>query len=112
MAAGDVNPKRVGGPTVLGTSTTTIVSAVPTSHQYTIKQVAITNTTGTDRWFTLAIGTAATAANCLIFRLPITAYDTIIWDTALVLEATETLQGLCDSASSVNVTATGWDKEL
>lgn len=112
MASGDVNPKRLGGPTVLGTTTTTIISAVATGRQQTIKQIAITNTTGIDRWFTLAIGSAATAANCLIYRLPITAYDTIIWDTALVLEATETLQGLCDSASSVNVTATGWDKEL
>lgn len=111
MASGDAVPKRMGGPTVLGTTTTTIVASPASGHQFTIKQVMITNTSGTDRVVTLAIGTAATAANTVMYRLPIAGYDTVIWDTALVLEYNETLQGLADSASAVNVTCTGWDRE-
>ena len=54
---------------------------------------------------------AATAANRVIDTMPIGANDTIIWDTALVLAATETLQGLADTANKVNVTAIGWEKQ-
>jgi hypothetical protein len=42
--------------------------------------------------------------------LPIGANDVMVWDTALVLLTTETLQGLSDTASKVNVTVVGWDK--
>jgi hypothetical protein len=35
----------------------------------------------------------------------------MVFDTALVLAATETLQGLSDVANMVNVTAIGWEKE-
>ena len=59
---------------------------------------------------TLAIGTSATAANRLMSALPIGANDVMIWDTALVLLTTETLTGLSDTASKVNVTVVGWDK--
>jgi len=59
---------------------------------------------------TLAIGTSATAANRLMSNLPIGANDVMIWDTALVLLTTETLTGLSDTASKVNVTVVGWDK--
>jgi hypothetical protein len=43
--------------------------------------------------------------------LPIGANDVIVWDTALVLAAGETLQGLSDTASKVNVTVVGWEKQ-
>lgn len=109
MAANDVFPKLLCNPTTLGTTTTTLFT-VPSSHQYTIKQIVICNTDGNDRWFTLAKGTAATAGNCFVYRLPIPAYDTIVIDTALVLEATETIQGLSDTASVVTATITGWDR--
>lgn len=112
MASGDAAPKRMGGPTVLGTTTTSIVASPAAGHQFTIKQIVICNTSGTDRVVTLAIGTAATAANAVLYRLPVAGYDTVIWDTALVLEVSETLQGLADLASSVNVTCTGWDREI
>jgi hypothetical protein len=59
---------------------------------------------------TLAIGTAATAANRIMSALPIGANDVMVWDTALVLLTTETLTGLSDTASKVNVTVVGWDK--
>jgi hypothetical protein len=36
----------------------------------------------------------------------------MVFDTALVLTAAETLQGLADTASKVNVTLVGWEKEV
>ena len=110
MASGDAVPKRMGGPTQLGIATTSIVASPTSGHQFTIKQVIINNISGIDRWFTISIGAVATT-NTLMYRLPIAAYDTIIWDTALVLEYGETLQGLADAASAVTVTCTGWDRE-
>jgi hypothetical protein len=59
---------------------------------------------------TLAIGSAATAANRLMSALPIGANDVMIWDTAIVLAAGETLQGLSDTAAKVTVSAFGWEK--
>ncbi len=110
MAIGDRNESRLGGPIQLGTSTTTIATAA-TGYAEIIKQIIITNTDTIDRTVTLAIGSAATAANRLLSALPIGANDVMIWDTALVLNAGETLQGLSDTASKVTVTVVGWEKQ-
>jgi len=109
MASGDRVESRLGGPTQLGTSTTTIVTAA-SGHTYVVKQIIIANTDTVDRTVTLAVGSAATAANRVMSALPIGANDLIVWDTALVLAAGETLQGLSDTASKVTVTCVGWDK--
>ena len=109
MASGDRTESRLGGPTQLGTSTTTICTA-GTGITEVIKQIIICNTDTVDRTVTLAIGSAATAANRILSALPIGANDVIILDTALVLLTTETLQGLSDTASKVNVTVVGWEK--
>lgn len=111
MAVGDRTEKRLGGPTQLGTSTTTI-GTVPSSRNWVIKQIIICNTDTVDRTISLAIGSAATAANRIMSALPIGANDLMVFDTALVLTAAETLQGLADSASVVNVTLVGWEKEV
>ena len=110
MAAGDVFPKMLTVPTQLGTTTTTLFT-VPANRQYMIKQIIICNTDGVDRVVTLARGTAATAANCFTYLLPVAGYDTVVLDTGLVLEAAETVQGLADTASKVTVTITGWDRQ-
>jgi hypothetical protein len=47
----------------------------------------------------------------LLSALPIGANDVIVWDTAIVLAAGETLQGLSDTASKVTVTVVGWEKQ-
>jgi len=109
MASGDRTESRLGGPTQLGTSTTTICTA-GSGITEVIKQIIICNTDTVDRTVTLAIGSAATAANRILSALPIGANDVIILDTALVLLTTETLQGLSDTASKVNVTVVGWEK--
>jgi len=110
MAIGDRTESRLGGPTQLGTSTTTLATAA-TGFAEIIKQIIITNTDTIDRTVTLSIGSAATAANRLLSSLPIGANDVIIWDTAIVLNAGETLQGLSDTASKVTVTVVGWEKQ-
>ena len=110
MAINDRSESRLGGPTQLGTTTTTIVTAA-TGYSDIIKQIVICNTDTVDRTVTLAIGTAATAANRLMSSLPIGANDTIVFDTAIVLAAGETLEGLSDTASKVTVTAIGWEKQ-
>lgn len=111
MAVGDRTEARLGGPTQLGTTTTTIAT-VAASRVEVMKQIIVTNTDTVDRTFSLAIGTAATAANRIISQLPIGANDIIVFDTALVLTAGETLQGLADANSVVNVTVIGWEKEV
>jgi hypothetical protein len=110
MAIGDRNEARLGGPVQLGTSTTTIVTAT-TGYADIIKQIIIANTDTVDRTVTLAIGSAATAANRIMSALPIGANDLMVWDTAIVLAAGETLQGLSDTAAKVTVTAVGWEKQ-
>ena len=110
MASGDVFPKLLANPTALGTTTTTLFT-VPSGHQYAIKQVVVCNTDGVERLVTLAKGTAATAGNCFVYRLPVASSDTVVLDTALVLEAGETVQGLSDTGSVVTVTVTGWSRE-
>jgi len=110
MAIGDRNEARLGGPVQLGTTTTTIVTAA-TGYADIIKQIIICNTDTVDRTVTLAIGSAATAANRLMSALPIGANDIMVFDTAIVLAAGETLQGLSDTAAKVTVTAVGWEKQ-
>jgi hypothetical protein len=110
MASGDRTESRLGGPIQLGTTTTTICTAA-SGYTEVIKQIIICNTDTADRTVTLAIGSAATAANRIMSAVPIGANDIMVFDTALVLAATETLQGLADAANVVNVTAIGWEKE-
>lgn len=110
MAIGDRNESRLGGPVQLGT-TTTVIATAATGYADIIKQIIICNTDTIDRTVTLAIGSAATAANRLMSALPIGANDLMVFDTAIVLAAGETLQGLSDTAAKVTVTAVGWEKQ-
>lgn len=111
MASGDVFPKLLASPTLAGNITTTLFT-VPAGHQYAIKQIVVCNTGGTQRLITIAKGSTATAGNCFVYRLPIAQSDTVVLDTALVLEAGETIQASSDTAAEVTVTVTGWDREI
>ena len=110
MAIGDRNEARLGGPVQLGTSTTIIVTAAA-GYADIIKQIIIANTDTVDRTVTLAIGSSASVSNHIMSALPIGAKDLMVWDTAIVLNAGETLQGLSDTAAKVTVTAVGWEKQ-
>ena len=104
----------VGGTPVAATplgTTTTVVATVPSGYQYIVKQVIICNTDTQDRVLSLAIGTSATLANRFVSVLPIGGSDTIVLDTGVVLNAGETIQGLSDTASKVNIVLLGWHKQ-
>ena len=104
----------VGGTPVAATplgTTTTVVATVPSGYQYIVKQVIICNTDTQDRVLSLAIGTAATAANRFVSILPVAGSDTIVLDTGIILNAGETIQGLSDTASKVNIVLLGWHKQ-
>ncbi len=111
MASGDRTEKRLAGPTQLGTSTSALFT-VPSSHQYVVKQFILCNTSGVSQTVTIAVGSAATAANRIVSSLVIEASETIVVDLALPLDASETLQGLASLASVVSVTVNGWDREI
>ena len=100
---------RLGGPSQLSTTAGAVIT-VPAAHTYIVKQIVVCNTDTIDRAFSLAIGSAATASNRLFSTMPIGANDTLVFDTAIVLAATETLQGLADTNGKITVTAFGWDK--
>jgi hypothetical protein len=100
---------RLGGPSQLATTTGALIT-VPAAHTYVVKQIVVCNTDTIDRAFSLAIGSAATTSNRLFSTMPIGANDTLVFDTAIVLAATETLQGLADTNGKITVTAFGWDK--
>jgi len=85
---------------------------VSASREAVVKQIIVTNTDTVDRTFSLAVGSAATASNRLFSSLPVGANDTLVFDTAVVMAAAETLEGLADTASKVNVTVVGWEKEV
>jgi hypothetical protein len=110
VAIGDRNEARLGGPIQLGT-TTTVLATAASGYDDIIKQIIIANTDTVDRTVTLAIGSAATASNRIMSALPIGANDLMVWDTAIVLNAGETLQGLSDTAAKVTVTVVGWEKQ-
>lgn len=110
MAVGDRVEKRVAGPAVMSTSNA-VIGTVPASRQWTMKQIVFTNTSGSEALVYLAVGTSATVSNRVLSGLPIAGGDVVVWDTALVLDAAETLQGYADR-SGVNVTVMGWEKQV
>jgi hypothetical protein len=112
MAVGDRTEKRLVGPTTLAATNTALGSAVPASRQWTVKQIIFCNTSGTERLIYMAVGTAATVGNRFVSGIPIASGDTIVLDTALVLNATEQFFGYSDTGSVVAVTIVGWEKEV
>ena len=113
MAVGDRNETRFFGPSTLGASSAGLgTTAVPSGQTWIIKQMTICNTSGTDRLVYMGVGTTETPANRFFSARPIAAFDTIIWDTGLVLTAGERIWGYSDSGSAVSVMALGWVKEV
>ena len=115
MATGDRNETRLIGPSALSATDAGLGAAVvPASREHIIKQIILTNTSGTDRLVYLGIGNASTggATSRFLSALPIAAYDTVVLDTAMVLVATERLWGYADAASAVNILVVGWVKEV
>lgn len=115
MAVGDRSESRLSGPVELPTSNAIIGGAspatVPANYAWVIKQVTLCNTAGIDAVVYLAVGTAATAANRFFSALPITGFDTLVFDTGIVMNAGESLYGYADRAG-INVIVNGWTKQV
>jgi hypothetical protein len=110
MAVGDRTEIRLYGPSEIGASAGT-VGTVPSSRVWVTKQIILTNTNGVDAWVSVAVGDVTTASNCFMYQLPISGYDTLVFDTALVMTAGETLQAVSDRGG-VNIVGNGWIKEV
>ena len=98
---------RLYGPAQPGTGNATLytVAAATTT---IIRNIHITNTTGTAATISLAInGTAATAANCWLYTLSIPANGSYDWSGFLALATTDTLQGLQGTGSALTLTVSG-----
>jgi hypothetical protein len=112
MAAGDRTETRVFGPTEVSTSAgSATVGTVPANRVWVTKQFIFTNTNGVDAWITVSVGDVTTASNAIFYQLPVAGNDTVVFDTALVMTATETVQAISDR-SGVNITGVGWVKEV
>jgi len=110
MAVGDRTETRLVGPVQLTAVDAVVGAAVPASRQWTVKQIIFCNTDGTERLVYLGIGGGASTR--FVHALPIAMNDTVVLDTALVLNAGETFYGYSDTASKVNVIIIGWSKEV
>lgn len=111
MAAGDRSEIRLYGPTEMSTAASAgTIATVPADRLWVTKQIIFTNTNGIDAWVTLSVGDVSTSSNAIFYQLPVAGNDTLVFDTALVMTAAETVQGVSDR-SGVNVTAVGWVKE-
>jgi hypothetical protein len=91
-------------------ATNTVLYTPPTNTPGAIvKQIVIVNTDTVDRTVSLGVGgTAATVANnCFANTMVIHASATITLDLFTVLNSGDTINGLADAASKVNVEISG-----
>ena len=115
MASGDRVETRLVNPTTLTATDAALGAAVvPAGNAWVIKQVILCNTASIDRLIYLGIGNTVTGGTSsrFIHALPIGSNDTIVLDTAMVLNAGDRLWGYSDAGSSVNITVVGWNKTL
>ena len=97
---------RFISPTTLTTSAASALYTVPTGYSAIIKQLVVTNTTGTAATFTFYIG-AASAGNALFSGTSVAANDTVIINLSQVLTTGEILGALASVGSALNLTVSG-----
>ena len=101
--------KRLCNPTQLTTSGQTLYT-VPASKTAIIKQLVVTNVTGSAATFSLYIG-SATAANALFSATSVAANDAIVINLSQVLNSTEILTALASANSTLNITISGVEND-
>ena len=101
--------KRLCNPTQLTTSGQTLYT-VPASKTAIIKQIVVTNVTGSAATFSLYIGSAATP-NALFSATSVAANDTIIVNLSQVLTQNEILTALASVNSALNITISGVEND-
>jgi len=97
---------RFISPTTLTTSASSALYTVPTGYSAIIKQLVVTNITGTAATFTFYIG-AASAGNALFSGTSVAANDTVIINLSQVLTTGEVLRALASTGSALNLTVSG-----
>jgi hypothetical protein len=97
---------RFISPTTLTTSAASALYTVPTGYSAIIKQLVVTNITGTAATFTFYIG-AASAGNALFSGTSVAANDTVIINLSQVVTTEETLRALASTNSALNLTVSG-----
>ena len=97
---------RFISPTTLTTSASSALYTVPTGYSAIIKQLVVTNITGTAATFTFYIG-AASAGNALFSGTSVAANDTVIINLSQVLTTGEILRALASVGSALNLTVSG-----
>ena len=112
MAVGDRTEKKLHGPSAMSSTSGSPTSIAPNvGLEWITKQFVFTNTSGAEALVYLGVGNPSTAGNRVLSGLPIAANDVVVWDTALVITSSETLQFYADRAG-VNITLMGWQKEI
>jgi hypothetical protein len=101
--------KRLCNPTQLNTSGQTLYT-VPASKTSIIKQIVVTNVTGSAATFSLYIGSAATP-NALFSATSVSANDTIIVNLSQVLNSLDILTALASANNSLNITVSGVEND-
>lgn len=101
--------KRLCNPTQLTTSGQTLYT-VPAGKTAIIKQLVVTNVTGSAATFSLYIG-SATAANALFSATSVAANDAIVINLSQVLNSTEILTALASANSTLNITISGVEND-
>jgi hypothetical protein len=101
--------KRLCNPTQLTTSGQTLYT-VPSSKTSIIKQIVVTNITGSAATFSLYIGSAATP-NALFSATSVAANDTIIINLSQVLNSLDILTALASANNSLNITISGVEND-
>ncbi|BDG48763.1 hypothetical protein [Parageobacillus sp. KH3-4] len=101
-------PKRlyIGQP---GTSLETLYT-VPTNTKTIVKQIVLSNTTGTDANVTIHFvpnGQVAGNGNKIFSALTVTANNTGIFDLSAVLEAGDTIQAVQGTANAITIHISG-----
>ena len=98
---------RLYGPAQPGTGNATLYT-VPGATTCVIRHMRVMNTTGSAATISVAInGTAATAANCLLYAFSIPANSVYDWTGFIPLAAADTIQGLQGTGSALTVTIGG-----
>lgn len=101
--------KRLCNPTQLTTSGQTLYT-VPASKTAIVKQIVVTNVTGSSATFSLYIGSAATP-NALFSATSVAANDAIVINLSQVLNSTEILTALASANSTLNITISGVEND-
>lgn len=99
------------GPIALTTTNATVGTAPGTGKNWIVKQITICNTGLIDALVYLAIGTAATPGNRIMSALPVAASDSLVYDTGIVIGATDQFYGYADR-DGLTIMFNGWEKEV